>query len=173
MGRPRKRELLAYIGRELQQASTTAVVLSETVAAKVGLHPTDLEALGELASGRPSTAGDLARATGLTSGAVTRLIDRLVAAGLARRTADPLDRRRVVVELTSRANAILPFYAGMARATSAALSAYGERELALFREMVGRLNAVASEEVTNVRQMPSRPIGKSSLVGAREKVRRG
>jgi DNA-binding MarR family transcriptional regulator len=46
------------------------------------------------------SAGRLAEATGLTSGAITTVLDRLERAGYARRVGDPADRRRVLVELT-------------------------------------------------------------------------
>src|SRR5690606_6880522 len=67
------------------------------VAESVGLSLTDLRYLHLVTEG-PVTAGDLARRTGLTTGAVTRVIDRLQRAGFVRRAADPSDRRRVIVE---------------------------------------------------------------------------
>jgi DNA-binding MarR family transcriptional regulator len=51
------------------------------------------------------SAGDLAEASRLTTGAITAVIDRLERAGLARRVPDPTDRRRVLVELTPKAYA--------------------------------------------------------------------
>jgi DNA-binding MarR family transcriptional regulator len=49
------------------------------------------------------SAGDLAEASRLTTGAITAVIDRLERAGLARRVPDPADRRRVLVEATEKA----------------------------------------------------------------------
>jgi DNA-binding MarR family transcriptional regulator len=49
------------------------------------------------------SAGDLAQASRLTTGAITAVIDRLERAGYARRVADPSDRRRVLVEATDKA----------------------------------------------------------------------
>src|SRR3954468_24537646 len=48
------------------------------------------------------TAGELAKAAGLTSGAVTAVVDRLERAGMAKRVSDPTDRRRVRIEVTPR-----------------------------------------------------------------------
>jgi DNA-binding MarR family transcriptional regulator len=63
-----------------------------------GLQPTEWYAVSIIALAGRITSGDLAARTGLTTGATTRLIDRLEKAGYVRRTADPADRRRVVVE---------------------------------------------------------------------------
>ncbi|WP_067962517.1 MarR family winged helix-turn-helix transcriptional regulator [Nocardiopsis trehalosi] len=63
-----------------------------------GLQPTEWYAVSIVALAGRITSGDLAARAGLTTGATTRLIDRLEKAGYVRRTADPADRRRVVVE---------------------------------------------------------------------------
>ena len=70
-------------------------------ARRLGVNMTDLHCLNILESRSGLTAGELALEAGLTSGAVTGVIDRLERAGYARRTADPGDRRKVKVEVTS------------------------------------------------------------------------
>lgn len=76
-----------------------AIVLHGLATAQaVGLGPTDLYAVGTLTFYGRMTSGDLAAKTGLTTGATTRLIDRLEQRGLVRRITDPADRRRVLVE---------------------------------------------------------------------------
>lgn len=77
----------------------SAVVLNSLAHADaVGLHPRDLYALNILELSGSLTAGSLAEQTGLTTGATTRLIDRLEQGGHVRRAADPADRRRIVIE---------------------------------------------------------------------------
>jgi DNA-binding MarR family transcriptional regulator len=66
----------------------------------LGINRTDNTALDIIDRHGRVTAGDLARELGLTTGAVTALIDRMAAAGYVRRVPDPSDRRRVLVELT-------------------------------------------------------------------------
>ncbi|CAL9646104.1 hypothetical protein SUDANB19_06453 [Streptomyces sp. enrichment culture] len=63
-----------------------------------GLHASEWYALSLISFEGRLTSGELSARTGLTTGATTRLIDRLERAGYARRTADPADRRRVIVE---------------------------------------------------------------------------
>lgn len=65
-----------------------------------GLSPTDYQASSLLALDGPMTTGQLADQLALAPWAATRTVDRLIAAGLAQRTGDPTDRRRVVVEHT-------------------------------------------------------------------------
>lgn len=63
-----------------------------------GLQPTEWYAVSIVALAGRVASGDLAARTGLTTGATTRLIDRLEKAGYVRRTTDPADRRRVLIE---------------------------------------------------------------------------
>lgn len=69
----------------------------------VGINRTDLRSLDIVDHRGRMTAGELAREAGLTTGAVTALVDRMEAAGLLRRSYDPKDRRKVLVELTADA----------------------------------------------------------------------
>lgn len=78
-----------------------SVVLFHLAAADaVGLGATDYQASSILDLDGPMTAGQLARRLGLSTGATTRLVDRLERSGYLRRTRDAADRRRVLVELT-------------------------------------------------------------------------
>jgi len=75
------------------------VVMSKVVAGRFGLNTTDLECLDLILMRGSASAGELARATGLTSGAMTAVIDRLERAGYVERVADPTDRRRREVRI--------------------------------------------------------------------------
>src|ERR671924_373620 len=65
-----------------------------------GINRTDARCIDLIDQAGGMTAGELARAAGLTTGAVTAVIDRLERAGLARRVRDEGDRRRVRIEVT-------------------------------------------------------------------------
>jgi DNA-binding MarR family transcriptional regulator len=68
----------------------------------LGVNDTDLECLSIIERRNGVTAGELADESGLTTGAVTGVVDRLERAGYARRSPDKSDRRKVVVEVTPR-----------------------------------------------------------------------
>ena len=76
-----------------------ALVFHEAVAERLGINATDLKCL-ELAVGEDDISPTrLAELTGLTSGAITGVLDRLERRGIVRREADPTDRRRIVVRV--------------------------------------------------------------------------
>jgi DNA-binding MarR family transcriptional regulator len=77
---------------------------NDAIATRLGVSPSDLEALFVLSRYGPCTPGALARHVGLTTGASSRLVERLTRAGLVTRDADRTDRRRVIV--TARAEAL-------------------------------------------------------------------
>jgi MarR family transcriptional regulator, organic hydroperoxide resistance regulator len=88
-------EQLQFLG---QMSSTEAALFHHHAAAANGLGITDSKTLSALTQEGPMTAGEIAKRLGLTTGAVTNVIDRLVRAGFVRRVADPKDRRKVIVE---------------------------------------------------------------------------
>jgi DNA-binding MarR family transcriptional regulator len=87
---------LQFLG---QMSSTETALFHHTAAAKNGLGITDSKTISTLMQEGPMTAGDLATRLSLTTGAVTSVIDRLEKANLAKRVADPHDRRKVIVEV--------------------------------------------------------------------------
>lgn len=89
---------------EVYRRYLSAVVLhGQASASAIGLGASDLYAMNLLALGGAMTSGELARRTGLTTGATTRLIDRLEKAGHLRRVPDPADRRKIMLEPTGPA----------------------------------------------------------------------
>ena len=95
-------DLLKQLEETLRKVGAQSVLLSDTVARLVGLNSTDLECLDLLEMAGPTTAGRLAEHAGLTTGAMTAVIDRLERAGFARRLRDAEDRRCVRVEALPR-----------------------------------------------------------------------
>src|SRR5919197_6519430 len=85
--------------RKLRRVNLEGSVFGQRIAVRFGLSQSDIEALEALIDMGASTAGSLGELMGLTSGAITRLIDRLEQSGYVRRAPDPADRRRVIIEV--------------------------------------------------------------------------
>jgi hypothetical protein len=77
------REFVSRVGLAVRRMGAQSVLTGHAVAARFGLHTTDLEVLDLIFLREQASAGELAQGTGLTSGSVTALIDRLVKAGAA------------------------------------------------------------------------------------------
>ena len=94
-----KTALLNELHLEMRRMSAQGVLLSSAVAEHAGISSSDLECLDYIVMAAPEaiTAGQLAASTGLTTGAITGLIDRLEKAGFVRREHDREDRRKVRV----------------------------------------------------------------------------
>src|ERR687883_2098882 len=95
-----KEEIIHNINDKLRAMSTETIMFHQVVAVTLGLHITDHKCLDLIYRYGPMPAGKLGELTGLTTGAVTGVIDRLEAAGYVRRSNDPKDRRRTIVEPT-------------------------------------------------------------------------
>jgi DNA-binding MarR family transcriptional regulator len=98
-----RERLQAELGDEVRANQRATDVVDELVCQLMGVNRTDSRCLDILDQHGSMSAGDLAAASRLTTGAITAVIDRLERAGLARRVPDPSDRRRVLVELTPKA----------------------------------------------------------------------
>src|SRR6476469_5520501 len=96
---PLTRDNIDSVLRSLRRVNLQGSFFGQTVAIRFGLSESDIETLEALIDMGATTAGHLAELTGLTSGAVTRVIDRLEQSGYVRRVPDPADRRKVVVEV--------------------------------------------------------------------------
>src|SRR5215831_16503044 len=94
----RKRaELVAALSDEFRQLSTATILFHQAIADRLGMNVTDHKCADILLRTGAITAGELSRRTGLTTGAITGVIDRLEKAGFVRRAKDAGDRRRVIV----------------------------------------------------------------------------
>ena len=151
-------ELLQAIRSGFQQTSGQSVLVSQVIADKVGLAPSDLECLGYLEDGGPMTAGRLSQLTGVTSGAVTRMVDRLEAARYVRRRSDPDDRRKVMIELVpGRAKEFERFYGPMARGATEQLARYNDAELTLIAGLLETMTEFGRAQVARIEALPAAP----------------
>src|SRR4029450_4046628 len=123
----------ALVGRlmpAMRRSSAAGVLHGQAIAKKVRGNSSGLECLDLILLNGPSTAGEIARRTGLTSGAVTGLIDRLERLGLVERMADSHDRRKVLVRV--REDKIAPIgalFVPLEKSIGAILAGYSREEL--------------------------------------------
>lgn len=121
----------------MRRASAIGVLLSQAVAQRAGLNSVDLECLDLILAGGPATAGQIGKRTGLTSGAVTGLIDRLERAGFVRRIADAHDRRKVLVEVREGSmDALDAMFLPVRETMTALLADYDQEDLARFADFL-------------------------------------
>jgi DNA-binding MarR family transcriptional regulator len=146
--------LLALLGGKLagEQAVKT-LLLQQAIADRLGLNTTDLICLSLLSEPEPLTAGQLAEATGLTTGSVTVMIDRLEKAGYVQRAKDAVDRRRVIVRPVSEQidREVSPLYTSLGEAWARTLARYSTQELAVILDMLTRSAVLLQEQTTALR----------------------
>lgn len=86
------------IAEAMRDLIANAVLTNERIARSYGIHVVDLQTLGlVLRANRPVTPTEIATMTELPTSTVTRVVSRLEAAGFVKRSADPNDRRSVIV----------------------------------------------------------------------------
>ena len=142
MAASRKRKELEHVvgsqlGREL---GARGILFHQAVASLVGVSATDLKCLDYVDRVGDVTAGDLARLTGLTTGAITAAIDRLEKVGLARRERSEVDRRKVFIRLcqSPAMTRIAPFYEALGRESAQMITRYSMRELETIKDFCER-----------------------------------
>jgi len=123
----------------------------QALAERLGMNVTDLRCL-ELVLAEPGmTAGRLADESGLTTGAVTGVVDRLEQAGYVTRTADPADRRRAVIQPTPAADEVRSGLSRIDGTISLLLDRFSGREQKAIREFLDEAAAAVSRDTDRLR----------------------
>lgn len=144
-------ELLACVLREVRRMTAQSVLIGQAVSDRFGLSSTDLECLDLALLTGGATAGEIAKATGLTTGAITGVIDRLEKAGYVRREKDPTDRRKVVVRaLPAMTRRIAPVYDSLQREMTRLWGRYDDEQLAVILDFLTRSCDLAVEEIAKL-----------------------
>src|SRR4029079_9725357 len=133
VSRPKARAaLLRELEEAMRRSSAQGVLFGQTVANVAGISGSDLECLDFLNLEGRVTAGRLAEVTGLTTGAITGVVDRLEKAGFVRRERDETDRRKVfIATVPDNVAQIGRFYVPMQQAMHKLWNTYSEAELQL------------------------------------------
>lgn len=140
----RRDELIGSIGDLLRLQSGLALVLHQAVAERFGLNPTDLKCLDLAAREDNLTAGRVAEVTGMSTSAVTALLDRLEKRGFIERYRDASDRRKVYVRSTGRhEEELAEIYGPLSEATNSVLQSFDVTSLDAVRDVLSQLAAVS------------------------------
>jgi DNA-binding MarR family transcriptional regulator len=152
------RDRIDSVIRSLRRVNLQGSLFGQTVAIRFGLSESDIETLEALIEMGASTAGRLADITGLTSGSVTRVIDRLEQSGYVRRVPDPADRRRVIVEVVpDKVAAVQSTLNRVGAASAEEIARYSDAQLALITEFLTRMEQIRRDEAASLREHPEEP----------------
>ena len=155
MSRPKSRAVLMQeLEHALRRSSAQGAIYSQTVADRAGISSSDMECLDFLNLEGRVTAGRLAEVTGLTTGAITGVVDRLEKAALVRRERDSEDRRKVfIATVPENVAKIGRLYEPMQRAVLKEWEAYSDSELKLLLRFASHSYQTMLEATANLKTM--------------------
>lgn len=124
-------DTIARVRKLSQQYAYTSIQMHEAIARKAGLSGTDHKYLGFLMEKGQMTAGELSNLTGLTTGAVTGLIDRLEKKKLVKRQFIEGDRRKVIIAPNSKRimELLVPLYKEFRSKSEKILGLFSDKEI--------------------------------------------
>ena len=151
---PERQRLYLELGAEVRAGQRATDVIDDLICQLLGINRTDARCLDILDEHGSMSAGDLAEASRLTTGAITAVIDRLERAGYARRVPDPSDRRRVLVEPTEKAyQAVLELMvAPMGELTKPLANRYTDEQLRAFVDFTRESREIQERHAEWLRQ---------------------
>jgi DNA-binding MarR family transcriptional regulator len=154
-GWSRERRMLALdFAAAIRKTGSLMQVMSQAAADIIGVNATDLNCLNILSFSGSLTAGELAKATGLTTASITGVVDRLESAGFVTRERDPNDRRRVVVSLVleKAVGEVAPVFAPMVADWQTLARGYSDDELQLIVNFYGQMEQVIRKHLARLRE---------------------
>jgi DNA-binding MarR family transcriptional regulator len=138
------------LGRKM---STQTVFLHQAIAQSVGLNATDTKCIDLILRGPGGsvTAGWLSDMTGLTSGAITHIIDRLEKRKFIERVRDTRDRRKVFIRVRPESlKPLIPKYEAIGKSYRGLAEQYGNDELRLICDYLERTSEVSERELAKI-----------------------
>jgi DNA-binding MarR family transcriptional regulator len=155
-----RQQLLETVTDEGRKMSTRSVLMHTAIADKLGLNPSDHKCADLIhGQGQPLSAGRLAELTGLSTGAITGVLDRLELAGFVARTQDPNDRRRVMIRYTpERAPDLRHFFLPLRQAMLDSCERYSNEELGVIIDFMRSTALVIEEQVARLSKLELRAL---------------
>lgn len=152
--------LLQQLSDAVRQSQNDTDAFDQAVADHLGLNRTDLRCLDVIDREAPVSAGRLAELAGLSTGAVTSVLDRLEQAGHVRRARDAGDRRRVLIELTDEMRRLNELIWGpLEAAYRGGMGRYGDEELVLLRDFFRGGREVHEQAMSRLAELTSASAG--------------
>lgn len=135
-----------------RQYSDASVFMHEAIARKAGLSGADHKYLGLILQYKELTAGDISKLTGLTTGAVTGLIDRLEKKKLLKRKLTKDDRRKVIIipNLENSMNLLQPIFSELQHKTTELLASFSEKEIQTIERYFTEATTIMNETTHNL-----------------------
>lgn len=134
--------------------SDTSILMHEAIAREIGLSGTDHKYLGFIIQNGEMTAGELSRLTGLTTGAVTGLVDRLEKKKLVKRKFDSEDRRKVIIVPNTKNTLKLlnPFFDKLNEKTSKLVNSFSDQEITVLEKYFTSAIDIMNEMIEQLRK---------------------
>lgn len=133
--------------------STQTVFLHQAIAQSFGLNATDTKCIDLIlqSEGEPVTAGWLSQQSGLTTGAITHILDRLEKRHYIQRARDTVDRRRVFVHVRPESlKPLIPKYEAIGAAYMALLDKFTDKELRFICDYLEKTSEVSKKELSRL-----------------------
>lgn len=147
-----KEEKINHFSNISRQYSDASIMMHEAIARKAGLSGTDHKYLGLIIKRGEMTAGELSRMTGLTTGAVTGLIDRLEKKRLVERKFEKTDRRKVIIVPNQQHTMQLlgPLFKDLHEKTTQLILTFSEREIQIIENYFTSAIKIMNETTENL-----------------------
>jgi DNA-binding MarR family transcriptional regulator len=152
--RPERADLEVAFLAAMRQTGALMQLMTQAAADRVGINATDMQCLNILSFRGQMTAGELAKATGLTTASITGVVDRLEEAGYVTRERDAHDRRRVVVKIVlDRAlRDVASIFVPLLRSWREMAALYSDDELRLIVDYYGRMEQIFRDHLARLRE---------------------
>jgi DNA-binding MarR family transcriptional regulator len=155
MTKETKADLEKQVILAAREYGISTVLFRNMVGERLGVNVTDMECLGLVFQKDLTTPSELARYTGLTSGATTAMLDRLEEGGLIERRPNPQDRRGTIIGLAKAGTErVGRWFASVRRAQSELISSYSERDLRLLVDFLERATEMWEVERRRLQEEP-------------------
>jgi DNA-binding MarR family transcriptional regulator len=149
----RRHELLNQLWGLGRKISTQTVFLHQAIAQSVGLNATDTKCIDLILSSPDGsvTAGGLSNMTGLTTGGITHILDRLEKRHCIERVRDTRDRRKIFIRVRPESlEPLIPKYEEVGKGYMTLAERYGDKDLELICDYMERASEVAGRQLANM-----------------------